>query len=75
MEELGFRFHMANHHGAFGVCQINTIDEILKTRQQACKLYHEELSALEWIIDAPKGDFDAVTPFFILHSSFKWQTV
>ena len=62
MEELGFRYHMANLHAAIGVSQVNKIDEIRKTRQQACKRYHEELSGLDWI-DAPKGDFDTVNPF------------
>jgi dTDP-4-amino-4,6-dideoxygalactose transaminase len=62
IEELGFRYHMANLHAAIGVAQVNKIDEIRKTRQQACKRYHEELSGLDWI-DAPKGDFDSVNPF------------
>ena len=62
IKELGFRYHMANLHAAIGLSQINKIDEIRKTRQQACKRYHEELSGLDWI-DAPKGDFDAVNPF------------
>ena len=62
IEELGFRYHMANLHAAIGVSQINKIDEIRKTRQHACKRYHEELSGLDWI-DAPKGDFDSVNPF------------
>jgi dTDP-4-amino-4,6-dideoxygalactose transaminase len=62
MEELGFRYHMANLHAAIGVAQIDKINEIRLSRQQACKKYHEELSSLEWII-APKGNFDAVNPF------------
>ena len=62
MEELGFRYHMANLHAAIGIAQINKLDTIRKTRQHACKQYHEELSKLSWI-DAPKGDFDAVNPF------------
>jgi len=62
MEELGFRYHMANLHAAIGVSQIKKIDEIRTSRQQACKSYHEELSGLDWL-DAPKGDFDAVNPF------------
>lgn len=62
MEELGFRYHMANLHAAIGVSQVSKINEIRKTRQQACKKYYEELSGLDWI-DAPKGDFDSVNPF------------
>lgn len=62
MEELGFRYHMANLHAAIGVSQVKKIKQIRETRQQACKLYHQELSGLDWI-DAPKGDFDTVNPF------------
>ena len=62
MEELGFRYHMANLHAAIGVTQVKKINEIRETRQHACKRYHQELSALDWI-DAPKGEFDAVNPF------------
>jgi dTDP-4-amino-4,6-dideoxygalactose transaminase len=62
VEELGFRYHMANLHAAVGVAQINKIDEIRRTRQQTCKRYYEELSCLGWI-SAPKGDFDDVNPF------------
>lgn len=62
IEELGFRYHMANLHAAIGISQINKISEIRKSRQLVCKRYHEELSGLDWI-DAPNGDFEAVNPF------------
>ena len=62
IEELGFRYHMSNLHAAVGVSQIKKIEEIRKTRQEACKKYFDELSKLAWIA-APKGDFDAVNPF------------
>jgi dTDP-4-amino-4,6-dideoxygalactose transaminase len=62
IEELGFRYHMANLHAAIGVSQVRKINEIRRTRQQACKRYHQELAELDWI-DAPKGEFDAVNPF------------
>jgi dTDP-4-amino-4,6-dideoxygalactose transaminase len=62
IEELGFRYHMANLHAAIGVSQVKKINEIRETRQQSCKRYQRELSDLDWI-DAPKGEFDAVNPF------------
>jgi dTDP-4-amino-4,6-dideoxygalactose transaminase len=62
IEELGFRYHMANLHAAIGISQVKKINDIRKTRQEACKRYYKELSGLNWI-DAPKGDFDAVNPF------------
>lgn len=62
IEELGFRYHMANLHAAIGSAQIAKIDEIRSSRQIACKRYYAELSKLDWLI-APKGDFDSVNPF------------
>ena len=62
IEELGFRYHMANLHAAIGVSQVKKINEIRETRQYACKRYHQELSGLDWI-DAPKGEFDTINPF------------
>ena len=62
VEELGFRYHMSNIHGAIGVAQIKKIDEIRKTRQTICKKYYEKLSKIEWL-EAPKGEFDSVNPF------------
>lgn len=62
IEDLGFRYHLANLHAALGVAQISKIDEIRATRQQACKRYYAELSSIEWL-EAPFGDFDNVNPF------------
>ena len=62
IEELGFRYHMSNLHAAIGVSQINKIDEIRRSRQEACKHYHAQLTSLEWL-DAPNSDFDDVNPF------------
>ena len=62
VEELGFRYHMSNLHGAIGVSQIKKIDKIRESRQSVCKKYYEKLSKIEWL-NAPKGDFDNVNPF------------
>ena len=62
VEELGFRYHMSNLHGAIGISQIKKIDEIRVTRQNACKRYYEKLSQIDWL-NVPKGDFDNVNPF------------
>ena len=62
IEELGFRYHLANLHAAIGVSQIAKIEEIRKTRQETCRKYHEELSAIDWL-SAPNTDFSAVNPF------------
>jgi dTDP-4-amino-4,6-dideoxygalactose transaminase len=62
IEELGFRYHMANLHAAIGVSQVGKIDDIRRSRQQACKRYQEELASVEWL-DAPQGNFDDINPF------------
>lgn len=62
IEELGFRYHMANLHAAIGVAQIAKIDDIRATRQRSCKRYSAELAAIDWI-DVPQGDFAEVNPF------------
>jgi dTDP-4-amino-4,6-dideoxygalactose transaminase len=62
MEELGFRYHMANLHAAIGVAQIGKLQHVRETRRQACRRYREALSKLDWL-EAPAGDLDAVNPF------------
>ncbi len=62
IEELGFRYHMANLHAAVGIAQIKKIDEIRTSRQRACQSYYDGLSGLDWI-DAPRADFSLVNPF------------
>jgi dTDP-4-amino-4,6-dideoxygalactose transaminase len=62
IKELGFRYHMANLHGAVGLAQIRKIENIKSTRQHVCQLYFEELHNFEWL-EAPHGDFISVNPF------------
>lgn len=62
MEELGFRYHMANLHAAIGAAQIKKIEVIRSSRQRTCRMYYEGLRDLGWLI-APLGKFDSVNPF------------
>lgn len=62
MEELGFRYHMANTHAAIGIAQIKKIDKIRASRQQICQRYYDELCSLDWL-DAPRSEFSLVNPF------------
>lgn len=62
IEELGFRYHMANLHAAIGVAQLSKLNEIRSTRQHACARYFAELSQITWL-DAPRSAFDQVNPF------------
>lgn len=62
IEELGFRYHMANLHAAIGVEQIKKLEEIRKSRQDVCRIYSEGLKDIDGI-QAPVGDFSSVNPF------------
>jgi dTDP-4-amino-4,6-dideoxygalactose transaminase len=62
IEELGFRYHMANLHAAIGVAQIKKIEQIRSSRQQSCQHYYDQLSNLGWI-ESPLGEFASVNPF------------
>lgn len=62
IEELGFRYHLSNLHAAIGLSQIKKINEIRKSRQEACRCYYDELSSVDWLI-APFGVFNDVNPF------------
>jgi len=62
IEELGFRYHMANLHAAIGIAQIKKIDEIRSSRQKTCQLYCDELANIDWI-EAPRGEFGSMNPF------------
>jgi len=62
IEELGFRYHMANLHAAIGISQIKKISEIRLTRQKTCQKYYDELHYLSWVI-APCGNFESANPF------------
>jgi dTDP-4-amino-4,6-dideoxygalactose transaminase len=59
---LGFRYHMANLHGAIGLAQIAKMGKISKSRKEACIFYNEMLKDIKGII-VPKTNFNDVTPF------------
>jgi len=62
VEELGFRYHLANTHAAIGIAQIKKLPIIMSTRQATCKRYLGELEDLDWIV-APDTDFSLINPF------------
>ena len=72
IEELGYRYHMANLHAAIGLSQVKKIDEIRRSRQESCKRYYQELSKLDWI-HAPIGEFDTLNPFLYYIRVFNGQ--
>jgi dTDP-4-amino-4,6-dideoxygalactose transaminase len=62
VKRLGFRYHMANLHGAIGLSQLAKMPKITVSRQSACKLYNESLSPIGEL-RTPISSFEDVTPF------------
>lgn len=62
VKRLGFRYHMANLHGAIGLSQLAKMPEITSSRQAACKLYNELLAPISEV-QTPHATFKDVTPF------------
>jgi dTDP-4-amino-4,6-dideoxygalactose transaminase len=62
IKSIGYRYHMANLHAAIGVAQIQKIEEIRKTRQQACQRYVNGLERVNGVI-CPKCDSEQINPF------------
>ena len=58
----GFRYHLTNIMASVGVSQIKRVDEFIRSRQNICKIYNTEFSALEGI-RTPKSTFDDISPF------------
>ena len=62
MQEVGFRYHMANLHAAIGLAQLGKIEKISASRRSACLNYNEKLSVIPQVT-VPKTDFVDITPF------------
>lgn len=62
VKRLGFRYHMANLHGAIGLSQLAKMPEITASRQVTCKLYNELLAPISEV-KIPLSTFEDVTPF------------
>lgn len=62
VKRLGFRYHMSNVHAAVGIAQLKKIDEIQKSRIEACKFYSNRLKHVNEI-RVPESDFKGIVPF------------
>jgi dTDP-4-amino-4,6-dideoxygalactose transaminase len=62
VKHLGFRYHMANLHAAIGLSQLAKIDDISRTRREACRYYNQHLGGIS-DVRVPQTDFGDVTPF------------
>jgi dTDP-4-amino-4,6-dideoxygalactose transaminase len=62
VNQLGYRYHMANLHAAIGLAQMNKINMISKTRQESAIAYNIGLKDVTGIV-IPKSNFQDITPF------------
>jgi dTDP-4-amino-4,6-dideoxygalactose transaminase len=62
VKRLGFRYHLSNIHAAVGIAQLNKIEEIRKSRVDACMYYSERLGKISQV-RVPISDFSDVLPF------------
>jgi dTDP-4-amino-4,6-dideoxygalactose transaminase len=62
VERLGFRYHMANLHGAIGVAQLAKRERIARTRRESFTYYAESLKDVEGL-RIPSCDVESVIPF------------
>ena len=62
VNQLGFRYHMANLHAMVGKSQLSKIQEISNSRRESCRLYNSLLKDVTDIA-IPMTDFSEVTPF------------
>ena len=62
VERLGFRYHLANLHGAMGLAQMNKIEKIVSTRRNVCKRYNNAFKDIK-ALRVPETDFKDISPF------------
>ncbi|MGJ8527844.1 DegT/DnrJ/EryC1/StrS family aminotransferase [Maritalea sp.] len=62
VERVGFRYHLLNLHAAIGVAQIDKIDAIRTSRQNASKHYSKRLDDVS-NVRTPNSGFEEVNPF------------
>jgi dTDP-4-amino-4,6-dideoxygalactose transaminase len=59
---IGFRYHLANLHGALGVAQLAKMDRIERTRLATARRYSAGMAGVEGL-GLPETDFSGVLPF------------
>jgi dTDP-4-amino-4,6-dideoxygalactose transaminase len=58
----GFRYHLANLHGAIGLSQLRRLPEFISNRRSYAKKYNDLLTSIDGLI-VPSTDFDDVSVF------------
>lgn len=62
VNDIGFRYHMINMHGAIGLSQLARIERISHSRRATCRYYMERLSGVA-DLRFPRIDLESITPF------------
>jgi dTDP-4-amino-4,6-dideoxygalactose transaminase len=62
VNDIGFRYHLLNIHGAMGLSQLAKIDRIASTRRATCRYYNDHFAEIG-DIRTPSIDFENVVPF------------
>lgn len=62
VSSIGFRYHMLNLHAAVGLSQLSKLEVIMKSRQEASRMYNQELGKIQGV-RIPNTDFTDVNPF------------
>lgn len=65
VDDIGYRYHLANLHGAVGLKQIQKIDEIKIKRQKIFRSYYEELKNIKGLV-LPSNVPDGIVPFIFV---------
>jgi len=62
VNDIGFRYHLLNIHGAMGLSQLSKIDRIASTRRATCRFFNDHFAEIA-DIRTPSIDYDSVVPF------------
>lgn len=62
VNNVGFRYHLLNLHGAMGLSQLSKIDRISDTRRATCRFFNDNFAEIA-DIRRPSIDYDNVVPF------------
>jgi dTDP-4-amino-4,6-dideoxygalactose transaminase len=60
--QQGYRMHLGSVPAAIGLSQLAKVEEFIANRQEYCRYYNEQLSAVPELI-LPQTDFQDVSPF------------
>lgn len=62
VQQIGYRYHMANLHAAIGIAQLKKIQNITESRRNSAGYLNDKLGQIPGV-SVPKTDFTDITPF------------